>query len=156
MSQDAAFHRSLYCTASMWGVQVWSRTSALHCSSTSAGVEQPGCQISVSKHGVELLQISVLELAVTSNFSRAKWQRWGQIWPKRWKICNLQILVNYTKYYTAAIFTRKSLIYMYFWRAWISAVWDFLCYGKWTDWAETCRCHYLSFLTTHRLSETAF
>jgi hypothetical protein len=28
--------------------------------------------------------------------------------------CNMQLLANYTKYYTAAIFTRNSLIYMYF------------------------------------------
>jgi hypothetical protein len=34
--------------------------------------------------------------------------------------CNMQLLANYTKYYTVAIFTRKSLIYMGFRRAWIS------------------------------------
>ena len=34
--------------------------------------------------------------------------------------CNMQLLVNYTKYYTEAIFTRKSLIYIGFLRAWIS------------------------------------
>ena len=34
--------------------------------------------------------------------------------------CNMQLLANYTKYYTVAIFTRKSLIYIVFWRAWIS------------------------------------
>ena len=28
--------------------------------------------------------------------------------------CNMQHLANYTKYYTVAIFTRKSLIYMFF------------------------------------------
>ena len=28
--------------------------------------------------------------------------------------CNMQLLANYTKYYTVAIFTRKSLIYMGF------------------------------------------
>ena len=28
--------------------------------------------------------------------------------------CNMQLLVNYTKYYTEAIFTRKSLIYIDF------------------------------------------
>ncbi len=28
--------------------------------------------------------------------------------------CNMQLLANYTKYYTAAIFTRKSLIYIGF------------------------------------------
>ena len=40
---------------------------------------------------------------VTSNFSRSKWQRWLQNWLKRWKNCNLQFFVNYTKYYTVAI-----------------------------------------------------
>ena len=34
--------------------------------------------------------------------------------------CNMQLLANYTKYYTSAIFTRKPLIYMGFRRAWIS------------------------------------
>ena len=34
--------------------------------------------------------------------------------------CNMHLLVNYTKYYTVAIFMRKSLIYIVFWRAWIS------------------------------------
>ncbi len=34
--------------------------------------------------------------------------------------CNMQLLANYTKYYTVAIFKRKSLIYIRFWRAWIS------------------------------------
>ena len=34
--------------------------------------------------------------------------------------CNMQLLANYTKYYTVAIFTRKSLIYNGFLRAWIS------------------------------------
>jgi hypothetical protein len=33
--------------------------------------------------------------------------------------CNMQLLANYTKYYTVAIFTRKSLIYMGFLGAWI-------------------------------------
>jgi hypothetical protein len=28
--------------------------------------------------------------------------------------CNMQLLANYTKYYTVAVFTRKSLIYMGF------------------------------------------
>ena len=28
--------------------------------------------------------------------------------------CNMQLLANYTKYYTVAIFIRKSLIYMGF------------------------------------------
>jgi hypothetical protein len=28
--------------------------------------------------------------------------------------CNMQLLANYTKYYTVAIFTRKSLIYIGF------------------------------------------
>ena len=28
--------------------------------------------------------------------------------------CNMQLLVNYTKYYTVAIFIRKSLIYISF------------------------------------------
>ena len=28
--------------------------------------------------------------------------------------CNMKLLVNYTKYYTEAIFTRKSLIYIDF------------------------------------------
>ena len=97
-----------------------SRTSALHCSSTSAEVEQPGFQSSVSEHGVELLQIWVRVRVVASDISRAKSQCWGQIWPKRWQICNLQILVNYTKYYTAAIFCNKSLIYKGFLVAWIS------------------------------------
>jgi len=32
----------------------------------------------------------------------------------------MQLLANYTKYYTVAIFTRKLLIYMGFRRAWIS------------------------------------
>ena len=34
--------------------------------------------------------------------------------------CNMQLLSNYTKYYTVAIFTRKSLIYIGISRAWIS------------------------------------
>ena len=34
--------------------------------------------------------------------------------------CNMQLLANYTKYYTVAIFTRKSLIYICFRRAWLS------------------------------------
>ena len=34
--------------------------------------------------------------------------------------CNMQLLANYTKYYTVAIFTRKSLIYIGISRAWIS------------------------------------
>jgi len=34
--------------------------------------------------------------------------------------CNMQLLANYTKYYTVAIFTRKSLIYLGFPRSWIS------------------------------------
>jgi hypothetical protein len=34
--------------------------------------------------------------------------------------CNMQLLVNYTKYYTVAIFTCKSLIYISISRAWIS------------------------------------
>ena len=34
--------------------------------------------------------------------------------------CNMQLLANYTKYYTVAIFTRKSLIYIVFLRVWIS------------------------------------
>ncbi len=34
--------------------------------------------------------------------------------------CNMQLLANYTKYYTVAIFTIKSLIYIGFLRAWIS------------------------------------
>jgi hypothetical protein len=34
--------------------------------------------------------------------------------------CNMQLLANYTKYYTAAIFCRKSLIYIGFRRAWLS------------------------------------
>jgi len=34
--------------------------------------------------------------------------------------CNMQLLANYTKYYTLAIFVYKSLIYMSFQRAWIS------------------------------------
>ena len=34
----------------------------------------------------------------------------------------MQLLANYTKYYTAAIFTRKSLIYIGFLRAWISVI----------------------------------
>ncbi len=33
--------------------------------------------------------------------------------------CNMQLLANYTKYYTLAIFTRKSLIYIGFLQAWI-------------------------------------
>ena len=28
--------------------------------------------------------------------------------------CNMQLLANYTKYYTASIFTHKSLIYIVF------------------------------------------
>ena len=34
--------------------------------------------------------------------------------------CNMQLLANYTKYYTVTIFSNKSLIYIGFWRAWIS------------------------------------
>jgi hypothetical protein len=34
--------------------------------------------------------------------------------------CNMQLLANYTKYYTVAIFTHKLLIYICFLRAWIS------------------------------------
>ena len=34
--------------------------------------------------------------------------------------CNMQLLANYTKYYTVAIFTRKSLTYIGFPRSWIS------------------------------------
>ena len=58
--------------------------------------------------------------SLASNFSRAKWQPWVQNLPKRWKNCNLQFLVNYTKYYTFDIFAYKSLIYKGFWRAWLS------------------------------------
>ena len=56
----------------MLGVKVRSRTLALLCSGTCAGVEQTGFQSSVSDNGVELLQISVRALEVASNFSRAK------------------------------------------------------------------------------------
>ena len=34
--------------------------------------------------------------------------------------CNMQLLANYTKYYTVAIFMRKLLIYNGFLGAWIS------------------------------------
>ena len=34
--------------------------------------------------------------------------------------CNMQLLDNYTKYYTVAIFWDKQLIYIGFSRAWIS------------------------------------
>ena len=34
--------------------------------------------------------------------------------------CNMQLLANYTKYYTVAIFMCKSLIYMSFRQAWLS------------------------------------
>ena len=40
MSQGAAFHCTIYCTASMLGVQLWSRTAALLCLEKSEGVEQ--------------------------------------------------------------------------------------------------------------------
>jgi hypothetical protein len=38
---------------------------------------------------------------------------------KRWENCNLQFSVNYTKYYTLAIFAYKSLIYKDFLGAWL-------------------------------------
>ena len=53
-------------------------------------------------------------------FSRAQWQHWVQNQRNRWENCNLQFSFNYTKYYTSAIFVYKLLIYIYFWRAWIS------------------------------------
>jgi len=37
-----------------------------------------------------------------------------------WENCNLQFSVNYTKYYTFAIFIYKSLIYKGFLGAWLS------------------------------------
>ena len=37
-----------------------------------------------------------------------------------WENCNLQFSFNYTKYYTSAILSYKSLNYICFWRAWIS------------------------------------
>ena len=52
---------------SKFGDQVWSRTYALLCSSTNAGVEQLGFHSSVSRHGVELWAFSVRALVVESN-----------------------------------------------------------------------------------------
>ena len=53
--------------ARMSGVKVWSRTYALLCSSTSAGVELLGFQSSLSGHEVELWSFSVRVLVVSSN-----------------------------------------------------------------------------------------
>ena len=55
-----------------------------------------------------------------SNISRAKWCGSMQNLRKCWKNCNLQFLVNYTKYYTFRNYRYKSLIYKGFWGAWLS------------------------------------
>ena len=114
MSPGAAFHCSLYCTASMLVVQVWSRTLALLYSSTSEGVELLGFQSSVSAHGVELSPKRVRAPSQASNFcvqndsAERKFDCFG------WKVTLCNFWGYYTKYYTFNKNAFKLLIYMSF------------------------------------------
>ena len=55
-----------------------------------------------------------------SNFPTDNWSVWVQNLRNCWATCNLKFSANHTKYYTFDIFQYKLLIYMCFWRAWIS------------------------------------
>jgi hypothetical protein len=74
----------------------------------------------VSDDGVELLPFRVLALIVWSKF----WGKFRGSKPEKLGFhlasCNMQLLANYTKYYTAVIFTLKFSIYIGFLRAWLS------------------------------------
>ena len=117
----------------LFGHQRGSQTIGISKSCASAGVEQLRFQSSVSRHGVELLLFSDRVPTVSSNIGLFQFEPW--FWSRSFGVkirglkpenlgfhlasCNMQLLANYTKYYTVAIFTRKSLIYMGFRRAWI-------------------------------------
>ena len=95
----------------MLGVQVWSRTSTLLCSSTSEGVEQTEIQSSVSRHGVELLKNLVRAPSLASNFCVQSDAFECKIDLFGWKVTLCNFWGYYTKYYTVTKNTYKSLIY---------------------------------------------
>ena len=82
----------------------------------------------VSEHGVELWAFSVQAPIMESNFGLFQFEPW--FWSRSFGVkiqgskpenlgfhlssCNMQLLANYTKYDTVAIFTLKSLIYIGF------------------------------------------